>query len=59
MIKESIKFKSQVNWFTSLVSNKSSLPKLEKQLLKLKANYNIIDMDTKHKKSRILAWTFN
>ena len=59
MIKESVKFKSQVNWFTSLVSNKSTLPKLEKQLLKLKAKYEIVAMDTKNKKSRILAWTFN
>ena len=58
MIKQSILFRSQVGWFTSLVAKKEHLPKLIKQLQKLKATHPIIPMEQGHKKSRILAWTF-
>ena len=58
MIKESILFKSQVGWFTTLVSKGEHVPKLCKQLDKLKAVYQIIDMTQGQKQSRILAWQF-
>ncbi len=58
MIKESTFFKSQVGWFTSLVSQKQHLPKIYKQLEKLKATYTTIPMERGNKKSRLIAWTF-
>ena len=58
MIKQSILFKNQVGWFTSLVAKKEHLPKLIKQLEKLKTTYQIVTMEQGHKKSRILARTF-
>ncbi len=58
MIKQSADFKTQVGYFTSLVSRKENLPKLEKQLKKLKANYTIIPMEHGNKKTRLIAWSF-
>lgn len=58
MIKESVSVRTQVTWFTSLVSKKENLPKIYKQLNKLKAQVKTIDMDQGNKKSRILAWKF-
>jgi len=58
MIKESIFFKDQVGIFTTLVSRKEHLPKLLKQLIKLKAYNKIIDMNSRNKKTRILIWSF-
>lgn len=58
MIKESKTFKNQVGWFTTLVSKASNLPKLSKQLTKLGATHQIIDMAQGQKISRILAWRF-
>ncbi|MGA8853439.1 MAG: 23S rRNA (adenine(1618)-N(6))-methyltransferase RlmF [Christiangramia sp.] len=58
MIKESVLFKTQVEWFTSLVSKKENLTKIYKQLEKLKADFKIIDMGQGNKKSRIIAWKF-
>jgi len=58
MIKESVLFKSQVGYFTSLVSKKENLPKIQKQLTKLKADFKIMEMDLGNKKSRIIAWKF-
>ncbi|WBU89006.1 23S rRNA (adenine(1618)-N(6))-methyltransferase RlmF [Cellulophaga omnivescoria] len=59
LIKESVLFKNQVTIFTSLVSKSDNLPKLQKQLTKLKAIHFIIPMQQGNKKSRILAWKFN
>ena len=59
MIKESVLFKSQVVWFTTLVSKNEHLPKLKKQLEKNKAHYKTIDMSQGNKKSRFLAWRFD
>ncbi|CAL2084887.1 23S rRNA (adenine(1618)-N(6))-methyltransferase RlmF [Tenacibaculum sp. 190524A05c] len=59
MIKQSADFKTQVGYFTSLVSRKENLPKLEKQLKKLKVNYTIIPMEHGNKKTRLIAWSFN
>ena len=58
MVKESAHFKSQVGWFTSLVSKSEHLPKITKQLEKLKAEYKIVDMSQGNKKSRFIAWRF-
>ncbi|WP_066218163.1 23S rRNA (adenine(1618)-N(6))-methyltransferase RlmF [Formosa haliotis] len=58
MIKQSVAFKGQVKWFTTLVSKQENLSKLKKQLDKLKATHKTISMEQGNKKSRILAWTF-
>ncbi|MFD1096646.1 23S rRNA (adenine(1618)-N(6))-methyltransferase RlmF [Salegentibacter chungangensis] len=58
MIKESVLFGSQVGWFTSLVSRKENLPKIYKQLKKLKAAYRTVEMSQGNKKSRFIAWKF-
>ncbi|CAL67615.1 23S rRNA (adenine(1618)-N(6))-methyltransferase RlmF [Christiangramia forsetii] len=59
MIKESVLFKSQVGYFTSLVSKKENLPKIYKHLNKLKADFKTIEMGQGNKKSRIIAWKFD
>ncbi|TRO65530.1 23S rRNA (adenine(1618)-N(6))-methyltransferase RlmF [Christiangramia sabulilitoris] len=58
MIKESVHFKSQIGWFTCLVSKKENLAKIYKQLEKINAIYKTIEMQQGNKKSRIIAWTF-
>lgn len=59
MIKESVLFKKQVGVFTCLVSRSEHLPKIMKQLTKLKATYDIIRMEQGNKKSRIVTWKFD
>ncbi|ANO48260.1 23S rRNA (adenine(1618)-N(6))-methyltransferase RlmF [Flavobacterium columnare NBRC 100251 = ATCC 23463] len=58
MIYESVHFKSQVKWFTSLVSKKEHLKNFETILKKLKATFEIIPMEQGNKTTRILAWRF-
>ncbi|SEK51113.1 23S rRNA (adenine1618-N6)-methyltransferase [Aquimarina amphilecti] len=58
MIKQSIGFKKQVGWFTSLVSKKENLPKIYKQLNKLNTIHKTIEMSQGNKKSRFIAWKF-
>ena len=58
MIKQSVAFSSQVGWFTTLVSKKEHLPKIYKQLDKLKAKHKTILMAQGNKQSRFVAWTF-
>ena len=58
LIKESILFKDQVKVFTSLVAKTDSLVKIEKQLKKAKANYQVITMAQGNKKSRFVLWWF-
>lgn len=58
MIKESFVFKTQVQWFTSLVSKKENLPKIYKQLKKLGAKYHTLEMEQGNKKSHFVAWSF-
>ncbi|WP_025663871.1 23S rRNA (adenine(1618)-N(6))-methyltransferase RlmF [Aquimarina megaterium] len=58
MIKQSVAFARQVGFFTSLVSKKEHLPKLEKQLDKLKATHTTIAMEQGNKKSRFIIWKF-
>ncbi|WP_346984810.1 23S rRNA (adenine(1618)-N(6))-methyltransferase RlmF [Chryseobacterium sp. POE27] len=59
MIHESCLYKSQVLWFTCLVSKKENLYKLTTLLKKVKAiEFKTIDMAQGQKVSRMLAWTF-
>lgn len=58
MIKESVHFKDQVGWFTTLISKSEHLPKITKQLEKIKAEYKVVDMSQGNKKSRFIAWRF-
>lgn len=58
MIQESIFYKSQCRWFTTLISKKDSLGALIKKLEEVRANYKVIEMSQGQKKSRILAWHF-
>ncbi|KAA1246882.1 23S rRNA (adenine(1618)-N(6))-methyltransferase RlmF [Aquimarina sp. RZ0] len=58
MIKQSVQYKTQVGWFTSLVSKKENVPKIYKQLTKLKATYTTIEMSQGQKQSRFIAWKF-
>ncbi|WP_319370459.1 23S rRNA (adenine(1618)-N(6))-methyltransferase RlmF [uncultured Ilyobacter sp.] len=59
MAEESVKFSSQVTWFTSLVSNKENIKPTQKLLEKLGAtDIKILKMSQGQKISRVLAWTF-
>lgn len=58
MIKESVGFKNQVGWFTTLVSKNENLPKIYKQLQKLSASYITVPMEQGNKQSRFVAWNF-
>lgn len=58
MIQESIFYKTQCKWFTTLISKKESLPGLSKKLKDIGADFKIIEMAQGQKKSRILAWKF-
>ncbi len=58
MIKQSLAFKNQVGVFTSLVAKAEHLFKIEKQLKKSHAQYQLIEMVLGNKKSRIVAWWF-
>ena len=58
MIKQSIVYKKQVGWFTTLVSKKENLSKIYKQLDKLKVTRKTINMTQGSKKSRFVAWKF-
>lgn len=58
-IYESLYFKTQVLWFTSLVSNKEHLRPLQSLLKKVKAkDVKVINMKQGNKISRILAWRY-
>ena len=58
MIKDSVGFKDQVGWFTTLVSNKEHLSKIYKLLQKLNAQHTTALMGQGNKQSRFLAWNF-
>lgn len=59
MIKESVLYKNQVNWFTCLVSNKDNLYPLHKLLKKVDAiQIEVVKMQQGNKQSRFLAWRF-
>lgn len=59
MIYESVKYASQVLWFTTLVSKKENLSSIYKTLKKLNAvSVKTIEMSQGQKNSRIVAWSF-
>jgi 23S rRNA (adenine1618-N6)-methyltransferase len=59
MILESISFRNQVFWFTSLVSKSENLKAIEVSLRKVGVvDFKIIKMAQGNKKSRFVAWTF-
>jgi len=59
MIKQSVAFKSQVGWFTTLVSKKENLDKIYKQLDKLKCVHKTTRMEQGQKQSRFVGWKFH
>ena len=59
MIAESLLFKDQCRWFTSLVSRSEHLPRLEAALRAVGPPVvKTIEMAQGQKRSRLLAWTF-
>ncbi|MFI3292445.1 MAG: 23S rRNA (adenine(1618)-N(6))-methyltransferase RlmF [Rikenellaceae bacterium] len=59
MIAESVEFKSQCRWFTTLVSKESNLSMLKREIKKAGAStIRTIEMGQGNKRSRILAWSF-
>lgn len=59
MIFESVHYKSQCLWFTTLDSKKENLPAIYKTLKKVNAvSVKTIDMAQGQKSSRIVAWSF-
>jgi 23S rRNA (adenine1618-N6)-methyltransferase len=59
MINESLLFKNQCNWFSTLVSNKSHLDELQKLLQSLMASdVRVIVMNQGQKIVHVLAWRY-
>jgi len=59
MVEESVQFKNQCTWFTTLISKATSLPSVYSALKKAHAlKVKTIDMTQGQKQSRIVAWTF-
>ena len=59
MISESVLFKDQVHWFSSLVSRKENLKNIKRAVNKtLPKEVKIVEMEQGNKKSRFVAWTF-
>ena len=59
MIKESLEFKNNVFWFTTLVSKKENLPLIYKKLEDIKVSeMKTIDMSQGQKITRVIAWSF-
>lgn len=58
-IKESFLFKTQVGWFSSLISNENHLKPLQNQLQQKVKRIEIVPMVQGNKRSRILAWSFS
>ena len=59
MIKESLEFKNNVFWFTTLVSKKENLPLIYKKLEDIKVSeMKTIDMTQGQKITRVIAWSF-
>lgn len=60
MAQESTLFKTQVQWFTSLISKKKNLKNIKRAIKKTNpTEIKVIPMEHGNKKSHIIAWTFN
>ena len=59
MINESVEFKHQVTWFTSLVSKSDNLAPIKKALKQVEASeVRVVKMAQGSKESRFIAWRF-
>lgn len=59
MAEESIQFKEQVHWFTSIVSQKENLKNIKRAINKTKpTEVRIVEIEQGNKQSRFIAWTF-
>ncbi len=59
MIEESVQFKSQCLWFSTLVSKSTTVPLIYEELKKHRIHsIRTLDMAQGQKKSRIIAWKF-
>ncbi len=58
MIKQSVAFKQQVGWFTTLVSKSETLSKTYALLQKLGATHKTLEMQHGNKITRVVAWRF-
>ncbi|MGY1457909.1 23S rRNA (adenine(1618)-N(6))-methyltransferase RlmF [Luteimonas sp. A534] len=59
MVRESVEFRDQVRWFTSLVARSEHLPALRSQLVQASASdIRVVPMAQGAKQSRFVAWTF-
>ena len=60
MIKESVRFKSQVGLFTSLISSNEHIPLIARCLEKLDEDvkYDFVEMNTGNKQTRFVTWTY-
>lgn len=59
MVDESLQFKEQVLWFSSLVSKGGNLPGMEARLRRSGAvDMQVVEMAQGQKQSRFVAWTF-
>ena len=59
MMEESVEFRQQCLWFTSLISKKENVAPLNNRLKKLGAvDVRVIEMTQGQKISRLLAWSF-
>jgi len=59
MIEESVLYKNQCRWFTSLVSKATNLPKIERALKAIGTKkIKVVEMSQGQKQSRFVAWSF-
>ncbi|WP_093980648.1 23S rRNA (adenine(1618)-N(6))-methyltransferase RlmF [Arenibacter algicola] len=59
MAGESVLFKDQVHWFSSLVSQKENLKNIKRAINKTDpVEVKVIEMEQGNKKSRFVAWTY-
>ena len=60
MAKESVEFKDQIQWFTSLVSRKEHLSMIKRAISNAGAtDIRVVEMGTGNKINRAIAWRFN
>lgn len=56
---ESIRFRAQVHWFTTLISKKENLRIIKRAVSKTSpTEVKVIEMEQGNKKSRFIAWTY-
>ncbi|NNG08868.1 MAG: RlmF-related methyltransferase, partial [Arenibacter sp.] len=59
MASESVLYRAQVHWFTSLVSQKEHLKNIKRAINKTDPTaVKVINMEQGNKKSRFIAWTY-